>query len=189
MSNAVLENHETVALSRFSLQYREKPNLAAFTRILSKHTQAIETMLWGLVTERRVSSAVGKQLDILGAIVGQARGALSDSDYREYIKVRLKTNDSSGTLPELIDIVGVLADPTADIQGQEFFPAAMTVTIAGVVVDPSIASIILGFVRLAKAGGVNVQLVWANQSPSTTFAFDGATGDGFGAGYFCRAAE
>lgn len=68
-----LIEHKDLAISRLATQYRESPNLIAYIRALFVEADNLEEVFQSLLTERWIDTAVGVNLDILGAIVGQPR--------------------------------------------------------------------------------------------------------------------
>jgi hypothetical protein len=63
--------------------------------------QEVEDVASDLYTKRTIDTATGDTLDIIGEIVGQLRGGLSDDDYRSAIRFRIQLNVSCGQ-PDIV---------------------------------------------------------------------------------------
>lgn len=72
-------DHKALAISRLATQYRESANLIDYIRTLLLEADTLEEVYQDLLTERWLDTAVGVQLDILGAIVGQPRTLIDSS--------------------------------------------------------------------------------------------------------------
>lgn len=94
-------------------QYKDKPNCFALIQTLSKQTEDIENALFELRDEFWVSTAVGDQLDVLGAIQNETRYGKSDANYRTAIQVRILINSGSGEFETLITALTGLFGATA----------------------------------------------------------------------------
>lgn len=66
-------DHKQLAISRLATQFRESTNLISYIRTLLLEADTLENVFHQLLNERWIDTAVGVQLDILGAIVGQPR--------------------------------------------------------------------------------------------------------------------
>lgn len=101
MTIAHIPDHATQALDRLAEQFRGKPNLAAIINADAAQIQAIEDALHSLIAGRSLKDGVGKQLDEIGAIVGQPRSvagpdATDDDAYRALLYGRIMVNTSEG---------------------------------------------------------------------------------------------
>jgi hypothetical protein len=70
--------------------------------------QDIETAIYAVYLSRQLDKATGAQLDLLGALVGQARGNFSDTDYKPLIRARILVNRSDGTSRAITDIAAAM---------------------------------------------------------------------------------
>lgn len=107
------------ALSLLVSQFREqKPNgdLTNFQKLIKclvDPFQKLEDVKWQLKTERWIETSIGFQLDELGVILGLPREINeSDSDYRERLQFQIFINTTSGTPPEILDILAFLTEAT-----------------------------------------------------------------------------
>lgn len=81
-----------------------KTNVKAITGVYLDIFQDIETAIYAVYLSRQLDKATGAQLDILGALVGQARGNFSDADYKPLIRARILVNRSDGSSQAVTEI-------------------------------------------------------------------------------------
>lgn len=110
-------------------QFKGKPNWEALLGAWSISFQQVEDMLYDLFTKRAVDTAVGRQLDILGIIVGETRNGATDSGYRIRIKTRIIRNVSSGTGDSLLSAFNLLFAGVYTFTFFESYPAEASLEI------------------------------------------------------------
>lgn len=177
MAYTKITDHEAQALARLAFQYQPSTNIRALVSAGASGVQTIEDVLWTLYTERLLDSAVGAQLDVLGAIVGQAREAATDDVYRARLRGRVLANRSDNTVETLLAIVrAVLNDPAAVAVFARSQPAAFTITIDDVAIDEDTALVLAGLIRDARSAGVGGSIITSTEPPEDTFAFAGPVG-------------
>lgn len=144
--------------------------------------QTVEDTLRALFTERRVDTAVGAQLEVLGRIVGQPRNGADDDTYRRYIRARIAANKSNGLIEDVIKIARlVVNDPDLRAHVDNAGHASLIVNLDGVVVSGGVAEIVQGFLLSAVDGGVRVYTRYSLFLDDETFAFEGGDeGSGWG---------
>ncbi len=190
MSFAQITDHVERAQESNLSQFRGLPGTGptelsvwdALIKALVRQVQFAEDALWAVWLARVVDNATGWTLDKFGKLVGQPRGGLADEDYQRYIKARIATNRSKGTLPDLLTIARlILDDPTATVRAlwqtpsEIHGPAALVVRIVGAPVTVEISDILIAFLRPAAAAGVRVILEYSSETPAaTTFKWDTA---------------
>lgn len=175
-----IEDHADRAAARLLEQLRDKPRINSLVRLLAEQVQALEDALHQLYTDRTLETAVGAQLDVLGALVGQARQSYTDEEYRTHIRARIRLNLSSGTIPDLIAIFRTLVPAPGTLELFEHFPAGLHLRIRGIAFTPAFARMLVKFLRLGKAAGVHAVLEWQEASDAATFTFNGTAAQGFG---------
>lgn len=171
--------HNEEGLALFIDRYKGKPRMAALLTIFMNQVQDLEDALFELITERTVDAAIGVQLDILGAIVGQPdRAGLSDDDYRTIIKARIKVNRSDGHADQMIEILRLIASATdAETPIQIIFidlpPAGFTLQIITDLgtIDPAITFNLLDD---ARGAGIDFQFIYTTALEAETFEFASA---------------
>lgn len=156
-------------------------NIRKFLAAILASVQDVENALQQLYRERRIDTAVGAQLDVIGKVVGQSRMGLSDDVYRRYCRARIATNRSRGSAEDLIRVSRlVLADDAVYVHLQRGGIASVTVRLEDAVVTHEVARIALGFLKQAVAAGVRLVVEFLPQAPADSFCFLGGPGKGFG---------
>lgn len=152
-------DHVAAALNRLCQQFKDKQGIIDLVTIFAQRYQDLEIVFWALLTQRTVYTAVGAQLDTIGAIVGQPRSGMVDFDYRRYIFARIATNRSDGLVEDLISISKlILNDSTVYVQIDQQGVAAVVVRILNITVLDDLANILLGFLQSATEAGVRLIL-------------------------------
>lgn len=141
--------------------------------------QEIENALWDVYFYRQLDNAVDATLDMLGKIVGQLRNGLDDDDYRRYIRARIFSNKSNGTVEDLILIARlILNDPTAHVVIDQEGAAAVVVRIDRIAVPETLAETLISFLRTSKAAGDRLILQTSTADPSLWLQLDTNNLDG-----------
>lgn len=182
---AKVADHAALIPCRILSQFKQSPKLIGLIQELVRPLNDVETAAFELMTERWIDTAFGRQLDIIGRILGEPRITPDDELYRVRLKVRLRVLRSHGRRRDLLRIARLLIpDDSIDIRFREYSPCVVEVTVPepmGALVRPLELYRIL---QRAKGGGVRLQLIYT-ESPSTeTFHTDTAElGMGLGSVY------
>jgi len=182
MGLAKVSAHVTQAVANLVEQYKGKPNIAAVIGAFVDQVQDLEDALFELLQERDLNTAIGAQLDTLGAIVGEGRLGRNDDDYRLAIRGRILVNLSEGTPIDLLHLLEVLGEGSAVVL-TEYFPAALTVELVDAVEDEDEAHRIGDQLHAATAAGVLSHLIYHGVPEAERFRFDTA-GQGFDEGKY-----
>jgi hypothetical protein len=175
-------------VSRFIEQFKNKPDLESLLRTYLAQLQDVEDALFEIILERVLDNAVGVQLDTLGEIVGQSRGALTDPRYRIAIKARIAINLSHSTSPDVIRVLLLLLEEFGEaFRLRDEPPAQLRVEVIDSLqsVDPDLAHALL---ELADPAGVRLlfqyNIALATDADKFKFADEttGSTGGGGGLG-------
>lgn len=105
-------DHVSDALSLLLSQFNDSTQMRAFLAAQMAPTQDVEDALAVLYTAFDVQTAVGAQLDVLGAIVGEQRNARVDSEFRAYVLGRIAANASDGSRSAIYKVVRLLLGTT-----------------------------------------------------------------------------
>jgi hypothetical protein len=127
-------DYEAIALSRLTGQFANSPKVNALMAQIVGPLTLVEDDADTLKTDRWIATAIGKQLDGVGAIVGEPRNGRDDDSYRRAIQFRVFVNISNGTPRDLIQGLVFLTQPT-DSQYLEIYPATINVFTNGFFVD------------------------------------------------------
>lgn len=177
MSISKINNYDAIARARMLQQFKAEcaPQLDGLLQIAVDEIQEAEDVLFQLLLERTVDTAVGDNLDTIGEIVGISREGRSNADYRAAILVQIQVNNTGGQEASIAALLENLVNP-ATIDIVEVFPAGLDIAIDETGVTNSTIQL------LRKAIAATVSLQFAQVAPGETpFAFSGsAFGDGFG---------
>jgi len=110
------------ALERATSQFQASPKVLALLEAIVGPLDVVKATTDEFKTERWIDTAIGKQLDGCGYIVGELRAGRDDDEYRKAIRFRVFVNISEGTPDALIDGLRYLID-SDDYQYLEMYPA------------------------------------------------------------------
>lgn len=165
-------DHVAIALGRLPQQFKDATKLQAFISAFMSESQALENAMQDLLTQRTLDNAVGAQLDVIGKIVGQARGGLSDTDYRRYCRARIAANRSNGVPEDLIKVAeAAIADVAAKIILNNSGVASLIVRVASAAADDATANAIFDLLEIAVSAGVRFVLETQYTADSDTWMF------------------
>jgi hypothetical protein len=109
-------------LARLTSAFITKPNVRAMLAVYLQPWQDLEDATWGVLTGRFLASAPVYQLpqtnfvfDVLGALIGEARGSLSDAQLKALIYLRVAVNRSTGRVTDWSRFAQILAPFCDDV--------------------------------------------------------------------------
>lgn len=158
-----------------------KTNVKAIAGVYLDIFQDIETAIYAVYLSRQLDKATGAQLDILGALVGQARGNFSDADYKPLIRARILVNRSDGTSRAITDIAAAMIRgsnvtatyvDTYDFKWQISFFNILASFSYAVVVEWA------NMLRQAKALGSGTDIIYSGTSTAGSLVWDSVAGLG-----------
>lgn len=156
-----------------NMRYSNWQNLV---RVEGFQSQELEDAVFQVLLGRSVDDAVGAQLDLLGKLVGQPRYGLVDDDYKVYIRARVSTNNSEGTIEDLISVVqGIIGSPGVPFYLRQVFPKTIDLQILEEPITLDLADILLGFMSDAKEGGVRFRVHHLTGDLEDTFTLGART--------------
>lgn len=85
--------------------------------------QQFEELLFGVALAGSPESASGRDLDLLGGLIGEFRGGLTDSEYRRVIQAAVWAARSKGTREEILGIFRLLVGEEGDVEYFDRYPA------------------------------------------------------------------
>lgn len=184
MSIVFKSTHVVDGIAHLLQQFKEKPNIESVLAVFLDENQQLENAIEGVLNGYNIDLAVGEQLDVLGRLVSQPRGSLTDDNYRGYIKAKIKINRSSGTLEEIYEIIRLVEGQADDskLYTSEIPPAAMLITIAEplVVVD---GQSMFDIIESVRSAAVSLTLFYTLPG-HTPFEFSESEVTAWGAGTF-----
>jgi hypothetical protein len=117
--------------------YVAKPNYEALVRIFLEELQEAYGAFFDILEGFAIDSAIGSQLDVLGVILDERREGLSDSDYRQILKLKIYIISSDGTIASVIAATEDLTGGTL-VRFTEPSYAAVAITTNGLLASQSI---------------------------------------------------
>ena len=166
--------HLAEALLNIPEQFKGKANFAALLTVFMSAIQDLENAAEDVYELRFIDSATSAQLDVLGAIVGEARAGLSDADYLIRVRVKVLINLSSGTADEILTILRFSSFNANSFLYIEEAPAAFTIKTTNALASfASLAAIL----HDTKSAGVRALLEYYLCAAGDVFSFDGTAGD------------
>lgn len=119
-------------------QFKDTPKLQALLATFLRQIQEVEDAASDVLTETNLDTAVGVQLDNIGAVVGEPRSGRSDLQYSTAIRVRQLLSLSEGTPENIIELIrAITIDVGLTVDLQEFFPAGFIARIVEPI-DPDV---------------------------------------------------
>tara|TARA_R100001594_G_scaffold53735_1_gene87293 strand:- start:25537 stop:26208 length:672 start_codon:yes stop_codon:yes gene_type:complete len=119
-------NQVESGLAKLLEQFKGKPHIEGILTTYLQQSQDTQTTYEEMLDERSIHTAIGVQLDMIGALVGEERFGRPDEEYRTAIFVRIAINSSNGTIPDIKQIISTLTGLTNEqIRVVEHYPAGM----------------------------------------------------------------
>lgn len=155
-------------LTDFPEQFKKGQNFNALCRAFDNQFKAITDTLEQIMSGTNIETATGKQLDMIGDIVGLTRAeagllcgqtiyfdVVDDDRYRKYLKYKALRNSSDGTYYSLITALKAILGSSAEIQYTEDpnYPATIILDINTGAGD----NIYLVYIPPIRPAGVNVE--------------------------------
>lgn len=182
-----IPNHEATALARWTSVFKRAGALpskigVAFTAVM-RQVQDTEDVIFSLIYDRLLNSALGVALDQVGGLVGEVRQALADGEYRRYIAARIRTNMTGGEPDDLIWILKTITGAD-DVLLFQFPKAAVELQyLVGVALTTVQSTRVGEHLLTSLAAGVSLDLVEVHGPPAFGF-LDTPGAYGFGDGLF-----
>lgn len=173
--------------NRLATYIKDKPNMLALLETFGTQIDEITDALAQLGDDRLLADAFGAQLDVFGAIVGQERTGVDDDTYRARIQARIKLNKCSGTVDEILTILGLIKPAGTTLELRDY-TAGFVLFLGELEVPAADSARVLYFLRLARAAGVRGIMHYLGSDIGLSFTFDGTSSQAFDAGAFAGAA-
>ncbi len=155
-------------------------NVQKFLGAILATFQSCENALQQLLLQRSVDDAAGNQLDLIGKLVGRARGGLDDDTYRRHIRAQIVANKSDGITQDLITIADLIVyDDDARYIVTNYGTGGVHVRVADIALTYELAKTLVPFLRQAASGGVRVVLEFSTLAPEDTFSCSEGPGPGY----------
>jgi hypothetical protein len=173
-------------------QYYDKPRASAEIAAQAARWEKVRDILVAFGDAFDVDTAVGKQLDIIGKVVGLPRYTLAafddDEEYRFFIKLKIANNNGSGYMltgdrASIQDVVIFAFDGTAYVVDNKNMTLHLYIEPG---YDPVRLQTILDLGLLPKPQGVRYSLVVEAEAGATFGFSNNPASKSFGAGVFAR---
>ena len=126
-----------------------------------------------VLTQRNIDTAVGAQLDVLGAWVGRPRNGVTDDEiYRRYIRAQILTNKSDGVIGDILGVARAVLGDGGTIVNSNTGCAAYVLRVEGLAVADDVAAVLVELVLQATSDGVRAVIEWSSADPTTTLYWD-----------------
>lgn len=122
-----------------------------------KEVKLLEDCIFEILNKLNIEGAEGDLLDKIGALVGAYRSGRVDSDFRDYIYLRIAINTADGQLDRIIQITKILTKSTV-VSVQPVYPAGLNINVNGTVINDFVTTAI----QRITAAGVSVSLQGTN---------------------------
>jgi len=158
-----------------------KTNVKAITGVYLDIFQDIETAIYAVYLSRQLDEATGAQLDLLGAIVGQARGNFSDADYKPLIRARILVNRSDGTSRAITDIAAaMIRSSSVTATYADTYDFKWQISFFNILASFSYAVVVewANMLRQAKALGSGTDIIYSGTSTAGSLVWDSVAGLG-----------
>jgi hypothetical protein len=132
-----MKDYAADAVPRLTGQFYQSEKLTSLIAEMVNPLSVMEDSADALTTEKWIDTAVGRQLDGCGYIVGVYRRGMDDSEYRAEIKFKVFVNISNGTPRDLVRGLAFLTSPT-DAQYLESWPATAILFSNGIFIPPGL---------------------------------------------------
>lgn len=184
-----IDNHVTIALGKLLEQFKGgKPVLHGLIRTHVGQLQDLEDVAWQCVHGRLLDyppggtvRAEGVQLDVLGKIVGAPRLGVTDSQYRDAIKLQIRVNRSHGTTVDILEVLRLAMPSPATFTYREHRHLAWYTYVSGS--STSLTFVLLNALNRSRAAGTRNILEYHTDrvAPSALLKWAGVTtGGGLG---------
>lgn len=172
MSLSKITNHKEQMLARLLYQYKNKPYITKVITVIAARYQGLEDAFWQLASERWIETGVGVQLDVIGKILQQERGdSANDAAYRIRLKARMRANQSSGTVEDILAVFLVLLGSVAEVHLEQLFPAALVLHLFSEDgISDATAALYAEFLESSRAAAIDAQFHYSSAPFAETFA-------------------
>jgi len=141
-------------IDRLLHQWEDKPVVVGLVASYLKSVQEVEDALFQILDERGLYTAVGSQLDLIGAIVGEDRLGRNDNDYRIGILGKIVANNSDGSTIIVLETLRALTGAD-NYNIFEHFPARVYYY-----ADGGVTNGLVGALDTATSAGVATRVLY-----------------------------
>jgi hypothetical protein len=160
--------HTADGIASLYMQLRAKPNFRALVTVYFDRIQELENALWDLLSDT-LETAIGAQLDQIGALLNFGRGEVSDDEeYRLFLRAAILAHRSTGTANDVQRVARLVF---GDDSTFEYFEGHASILIDPHAVITVTVRMIARLLGMTKAGGVQLHLIDPPRVESELFTF------------------
>lgn len=163
-------DHKQTGRDLFTSQFKGRKVIQGIWDSLAKQVQELEDVFFDILDQRLLDVAIGAQLNVLGALVGQLRYEYDDTAFRKAIRLRIRVNRSKGKAEDIIDVLR-LAYPTQVRDYREYYPASFSAR----VIEADGARAMRDLLHDAKPAGVRGTFEFSSWTNNDTMVFGHTT--------------
>lgn len=126
----LITDHVAQALANLLPEWRFDDRAREFVTAFVEEIQEIEAVLYQLVVERYLSTAVGVQLDAYGDLLNVERETLDDEQYRAVLRAKPLINRAPGTPDSVARAAEILFFAADGVRYDQNQPASYSLTLA-----------------------------------------------------------
>jgi len=158
-------------------------DMQKLVELSASRQQIAEDVAYAMIVERFIDTSAGAQLDQWGKVVGEARLGLVDGEYRQFIKARIRSNLSNGTIREMTLILKLLTN-AINVRYSPLYPAGMQFDyVSGVLTSSASKDRIKR--QMIEVAGAGIAVHYITEATEGYFGWDGDDEAlGFGQGSF-----
>lgn len=165
------DDHCGDATSLLISQFRDKPRLEAIICALTDGVQDLDDVVWQMLTERWLSTAIGVQLDGIGQILDLPRAGWGDETYRVLLGAQVLVLRSKGTWSDVFAILEAIGVTLAVVFVDNPSMAAMRVEVLEPFGPDITALDAYRLVLRAKPAGVRLTFIFVvSEAPAFEYA-------------------
>jgi hypothetical protein len=177
-SEYYIADHTARAIATMIEQFKPAINFKKLISVFTDNFQGIENEIENLIENRLITTAIGRQLDLLGEILNEPRLTRADDEYRSALYFKIFINISSGEPEVLITVLKTITG--ADhVRLIEYYPATVFMSTDGTIIPED-----LTVLRKCLPVGVNINVSATYGEVCFEFPSEGGIpydeGDGFG---------
>lgn len=148
-----------------------KSTVVSFIEAFSEQVQLLEDATKVQAESRNIDTAYGEQLDVLGVLLEELRGSLSDSSYRAMLKFKVDRNRSYGQSSILYSAIKTVTNSSA-VFILEPGLATVDITFDGTTIPSNLKHL------TSEVKAAAVEVILNSTSGFTPFGFGSASGIG-----------
>jgi hypothetical protein len=161
-------------------RFRNKVTWEKWVQLLGRQFQDLEEATQSILLLMDIDNCPGRNLDLVGRIVGQPRLGNDDDTYRLYLKARIAANKSTGSPEDIYDVFTVMLGATrryrlarGEVKQFSLYVEYKALEALGSeAITRSQALVARYFLGVAKDAGDRAIVVWQEAADAEMFAFD-----------------